>query len=57
MREKQRQGEPETAKDRVSHSLKQPETDRGGRNLTGKSTLLASGWSHRVRGKSWLAMR
>ena len=23
----------------------------------GKSTLLASGWSHRVRGKSWLAMR
>ena len=58
MREKQRQGEPETEKERVSHRLKMPETDRGemGTWLV-KAPLVASGWSHRVRGKSWLVMR
>ena len=58
MREKQRQGEPETEKERVSHRLKMPETDRGemGTWLV-KAPLVASGWSRRVRGKSWLVVR
>lgn len=56
--EKQRQGEPETEKERVSHRLKTPETDRGemGTRLV-KAPLVASGWSRRVRGKLWLVMR